>query len=220
MSETIETSGAWTTLARLMHDPAAALADLGRGSMKGGATLAALALVCLAGYGAAGGLYQGGSQVALAAVKAPLIVAGSVLLCLPSLYVFAGLGGAVLDGGRLRVVISGLLGLIGLMLAALLPINWLFSVSSRSLGFLVSLHVLAWAVTLGFAAAFLLRVIPEPGARSGLVLWVLLVSIVSLQVTTMLRPVLWRAPGGPIVDRSRLSFFEHLDQVGKVPPAR
>jgi hypothetical protein len=220
MTLTTETTGAWTTLGRLMHDPAAALADLRQGSMRGGASLASLALLCLAGYGAAGGLYQGGAQVALAALKAPLIVAGSVLLCLPSLYVFASLGGAAVDGARLRLVACGLLGLIGLLLAALLPINWLFSVSSRSLGFLVSLHLLAWVVTLGFAAAFLTRVIPERGARAGLLLWVLLVSVVSLQVTTMLRPVLWRTPGGPMLERSRLSFFEHLQQVGKVPPAR
>jgi hypothetical protein len=220
MSENVQTAGWWSTLGQLLQDPAAALAYLRQGSMKGGALLMLVALLCGVAYGAVAGLYQGGSQVALAALKAPLIVAGSVALCLPSLFVFAGLGGAVLDGGRLRLVMCGLLGLMGLMLAALLPINWLFSVSSRSLGFLVILHGLAWLIALYFGGAFLLRVIPEAGARSGLVLWVMLVGVVSLQVATVLRPVLSRAPGAPLIERSRLSFLEHVAQAFQAPPAR
>jgi hypothetical protein len=220
MSENVERTGWWGTTGRLLQDPAAALADFKQGAMNGGAAMVLVAAVCGVAYGAVAGLYQGGSQVALAALKAPLIVAGSIVLCLPSLYVFAGLGGATLDGRRLRLVMCGLLGLVGLMLAALLPINWLFSVSSRSLGSLVVLHALVWLVALWFAGAFLVRVIPEPGARSGLVLWVMLVGVVSLQVATTLRPVLLRAPGAPLVDRSRLSFLEHVGQAFDAPPAK
>lgn len=220
MSGNVETVGWWGTMGQLLQDPTAALAHLRQGSMKGGASLALVALLCGVAYGAVAGLYQGGWQVALAAVKAPLIVAGSIALCLPSLYVFAGLGGAVLDGRRLRLVICGLLGLVGLMLAALLPINWLFSVSSRSLGFLVLLHALVWLIALYFGGAFLVRVIPEAGARAGLVLWVLLVGVVSLQVTTVLRPVLSRAPDAPLLERSRLSFLEHLGRILDPPPAK
>ena len=218
MSENVDGLGWWGTMGRLLQDPAAALTDLRQGAMNGGGAVLLVAAACGAAYGAAAGLYQGGAQIALAALKAPLIVAGSVALCLPSLYVFAGLGGVTLDARRLRLVISGLLGLLGLMLAALLPINWLFSVSSRSLGFLVILHGLVWLVALYFGGAFLLRVIPEAGARGALVLWVLLVGVVSLQVATTLRPVLLRAPGAPLVDRSRLSFLEHLGQVFEPPP--
>jgi hypothetical protein len=134
--------------------------------------------------------------------------------------VFAGLGGVALDTRRLRLVVSGLLGLMGLMLAALLPVNWLFSVSSRSLGFLVILHGLVWLVALYFGGAFLRRVIPEPGARRGLALWVVLVGVVSLQVATVARPVLARQPGAPLVERSRLSFLEHVGQAFDAPPAK
>jgi hypothetical protein len=220
MSENAERPGWWSTMGRLLQDPAAALADLGQGSMNGGAAMVLVAAFCGVAYGAAAGLYQGGSQIALAALKAPLIVAGSIALCLPSLYVFAGLGGATLDGRRLRLVVCGLTGLMGLMLAALLPINWLFSVSSRSLGFLVILHALVWLVALYFGGAFLLRVIPEAGAPGGLVLWVMLVGVVALQVATVVRPVLFRAPGAPLVDRSRLSFLEHVGQAFEAPPAK
>ena len=220
MSGDVERTGWWTTMGRLLQDPAAALADFRQGAMSGGTAMVLVAAGCGVAYGAVAGLYRGGAQVALAALKAPLIVAGSIALCLPSLYVFAGLGGATLDGRRLRVILCGLLGLMGLMLAALLPINWLFSVSSRSLGFLVILHALVWLVALYFGGAFLLRVVPEAGARSGLVLWVMLVGVVSLQVATTLRPVLLRAPGAPLLDRSRLSFLEHVAQAFEAPPAK
>lgn len=106
------------------------------------------------------------------------------------------------------------------MLAALLPINWLFSVSSRSLGFLVILHGLVWLIALYFGGSFLLRVIPETGARRGVVVWVMLVGVVSLQVTTTLRPVLARASGRPLIEGARLSFLEHLGQAFQAPPAR
>ncbi|HET9314364.1 MAG TPA: hypothetical protein VFQ51_02200 [Vicinamibacteria bacterium] len=219
MSENVVKPGCWSTMGQLLRDPAAALADFGRGSMNGGAAMVLVAAACAVAYGATAGLYQGGAQVALAALKAPLIVAGSIALCLPSLYVFAGLGGATLDGRRLRAILCGLVGLMGLMLAALLPISWLFSVSSRSLGFLVILHLLVWGVALWFGGAFLLRVVPEAGARSGLVLWVMLVGVVSLQVATTLRPVLLRAPGAPLVERGRLSFLEHVGRAFDAPPA-
>jgi hypothetical protein len=215
-----ETTGWWGTLGQLLRDPAAALESLGQDSKRGSVLLLLAALACGVAYGAAAGLYQGGSQVAVTAIKAPLIVGASVALCLPSLFVFAGLGGVVLGARRLRLVVCGLLGFLGLLLAALLPINWLFSVSSRSLGFLVILHGLVWVVALWFGGAFLHRVIPEPGARSGLALWVILVGVVSLQVATVMRPVLARAPGAPLVERSRLSFLEHVGQAFRSPPAR
>lgn len=215
-----ETTGWWATTTLLLRDPATALSGPPGSADRTAGRLLGVAAVCAAAYGAAAGLYQGGAQVALAAIKAPLIVGASIVLCLPSLYVFAGLGGAALDGRRLRLVVSGLAGLMGLMLAALLPVNWLFSVSSRWLGFLVILHALVWLVALYFGGAFLRRVIPEPGARRGVAVWMVLVGVVSLQVATVMRPVLLRQPGAPLVERSRLSFLEHVGQAFDAPPAK
>jgi hypothetical protein len=44
-------------------------------------------------------------------------------------------------------------------------------------------------------------------------LWFCLFLLVSFQVATYLRPVLWRAPGAPLFSRGKMSFFEHLGDV-------
>src|SRR4051812_34568703 len=86
-------------------------------------TLLLAAVLCYAVYGAATGFFQGGLQIAVAIWKVPLIIVGSLLLCLPSLYVFSALSGTELAG------------IAGLILIALMPVVWLFSVSTLSLMF-------------------------------------------------------------------------------------
>lgn len=174
------------------------------------------ALVCLVLYGAIAGMFQGGSQVALAAFKAPMIVFLSFLLCLPSLYVFGAVAGADWSLRRLLGLFAGFVGTVGLLLVGLLPIVWLFSVSSRYLTTVVWLHVLGWLLTLCFAWRFLRLALGEAGARGGMFLWIVLFCIVSLQVATALRPVLWREPTAPAFTSEKRFFIEQLGEVGKV----
>jgi hypothetical protein len=37
--------------------------------------------------------------------------------------------------------------------------------------------------------------------------------VVSLQVTTLIRPVLWRGPDRPLIESERLFFLEHFGRV-------
>jgi hypothetical protein len=46
-----------------------------------------------------------------------------------------------------------------------------------------------------------------------LLLWVALFGIVAMQMTTFVRPVLWRDPGAPIVAAERMFFLHHLGRV-------
>jgi len=163
-------------------------------------------------YGAASGFFQGGTQVALGAVKAPIIVAFSAALCIPSLYVFGSIAGASLTRERFVVTLAGFLGLLGLILVGLLPIEWLFSVSSKSLPFVVWLHLLVWTLAIVFAARFLRAAIPEM-PTGALMLWLILFCIVTFQVTTFVRPTLWREPASPVFDRGKLFFFDHFRHV-------
>ena len=55
------------------------------------------ALLCYVAYGVAAGFFQGGGQIGIAVFKVPLIIVGSLLLCMPSLYVFTALSGTELD---------------------------------------------------------------------------------------------------------------------------
>jgi hypothetical protein len=167
-------------------------------------------------HGAGGGAFEGGGQILLAALKAPLIVAFTLLLCLPSLYVFGATSGVRWNLRRLLAAISGFAATLGLLLLALLPIGWLFSVSSRHLTAVVWLHVLLWVLALGFGWRFLGGALRELGSRGGMILWLLLFATVSFQVATFVRPVLYREPGAPAFAGGKLFFLEHLGEVSKL----
>jgi hypothetical protein len=175
-------------------------------------------LISAAIYGAASGFFQGGTAILLPMLKAPIIVAFSLLLCLPSLYIIGSLLGARLTAQRFRLAVAGFIGMIGLLMIGLMPIVWLFSVSSRSLAFIATLHVILWVVCVAFAARFLGLALKDSGASATPVLWVVLFVLVSLQVATFLRPVLWFQPGAPLFQKEKLFFLEHFGRVVD-PPA-
>jgi hypothetical protein len=178
-------------------------------------------LLCAALYGAAAGFFQGGSAILIAALKAPLIVAFSLLLCTPSLYVFSALTGARWSWRAYLAVVAGFAGTLGLLLAGLLPIAWLFSLSSRYLLAVTWLHVFLWALALLVGWRFLRRALAANGAQGGMFLWLLLFCIVSFQVATFLRPVLWHHRGEPLFRLGeKMSFFEHLGKASDVDTER
>jgi len=170
-------------------------------------------LVGFAIYGAVAGLFTGGSQILVSALKAPLIVLVSLALCLPSLYIFSALAGAPLSRRPFLHVVAGFSGMLALLLIGLMPISWLFSVSSRSFLFVVWLHVIAWIVAASFGARFLARSFEIREAGKAVFLWFLLFALVSFQVSTWLRPVLWHTPGAPLFESRKMFFLEHLGKV-------
>jgi len=169
------------------------------------------AILCYVVYGLASGFFQGGWSIALATWKVPLIIAGSLVLCLPSLYVFSGLAVAELSPRAFATTVAGFAGITGLILLALMPVIWLFSVSTLSLAFVVFLHLFVWIIALAFGRQFLIRA--AGAARAALGLWLVLLFIVSLQMTTYLRPVLWRASNEDVFAIEKQSFFEHWIKV-------
>ncbi len=178
------------------------------------------AALCWALYGAAAGFFQGGLQIPIAGLKAGLIVAASLMLCVPSLYVFASLMGADLSPRRFLAVVSGFGGMLGLLLLGLLPIGWLFSVSSSSLVFVAWLHVALWLLALLFATRFLGEALRQAGSQGIAALWVALFCVVAFQVTTLMRPVLWRAPGTPVFEGGKMFFLEQFDRLLSGPEKR
>jgi hypothetical protein len=172
------------------------------------------ALLLWAVYGAGAGFFQGGSQIAVAALKAGLIVAFGLALCVPSLYVLASLAGADLSPRRFLAIVSGFAGTLGMLLLALLPVGWLFSLSSNYLASAVWLHLLLWIVAVAFAARFLADALRQVGAAFVVFLWICLFCAVCFQVTTLMRPVLWRPAGTSLFDSNTKLFF--LDQFGLV----
>lgn len=177
--------------------------------------LAVGALLAFVLYGLIAGSFQGASQMLVAAWKVPVIVAFSAFLCAPSLFVFGSLLGASLTPRTFLVVLVGFCAFLGVLLVGLVPIVWLFSASSRSLVFVTWLHVFLGVAAVVLAGRYLRAVLADAGGRGIIVPWLLLFIIVSFQVVTLLRPVLWRADDEPLLPSraEKLSFFEHLDHV-------
>jgi hypothetical protein len=197
---------------RLLKTPNASLEEANEQPGRHCFELLAGALLCFAAYAAAAGMFQGGASIALAILKIPLIVLASVALCVPSFYVFTALAGADYAPRQLAALLAGFCGVAGLLLLGLMPVTWVFSISSRSLAFVVWMHIVLWVMTVLAARHYLVRVTGKATATA-IGCWIIIVFFVSLQMTTSLRPVLWRAPNQPLFTSTKLSFFEHLGRV-------
>ena len=154
--------------------------------------LLAFALVGMAAYGVVVGSFSGGTQMWIAPAKLALGTLFSILICLPSLYIFAGLAGIDV---RLRTVIGVLfaaVALSALLLIGFAPVAWIFSQSTDSIPFMGALHLILWVIAIGFG----LRLIGAmgrllAGATGGqMKLWNLIFILVCLQMTTTLRPII------------------------------
>jgi hypothetical protein len=218
-----EPTGLVSAFDELLKSPQRLLARAGAvGARRSALRLALGALVAIAAYGAAAGIFQGGDTIALTALKAPLIVALTLALCLPSLYIFAALAGAAISRQLFVLLVAGFAGMVALLLVGLLPIAWLFSASSRSLPFVVWLHLVAWLMAACFGVRFLSRGL-DGRVAVALRMWLLLFLVVSFQVATFLRPVLWRERGEGLFASGKMSFFEQLGRVYDVrtaPPGK
>ena len=99
---------------------------------------AAAALVCHAVFGLAIGMFGGLAVAAMDVAKGPLVALCSLLLCFPSLYVFACVSGSPYPTADIRPGLR-MPGDDGLLLVGLAPVAWLFSVSTESAPFVVVL---------------------------------------------------------------------------------
>ncbi len=184
--------------------------------------LAIGAVACCALYGAASGFFQGGGQILVAAFKAPLILLASLALCAPSLYVLSSLSGVEVSPRWLAATLIGLAGMLGLLLVALMPISWLFSVSSASLAFLAVLHLAVWIIAVHFGFKFMTAAFRQGrteeteyarGESRPSMAWMLLFVLVSLQVASQMRPVLWRAEDDALFAPRKMFFLEHFSRI-------
>ncbi|MCD6338690.1 MAG: hypothetical protein J7M29_04840, partial [Verrucomicrobia bacterium] len=126
--------------------------------------LAAVAVVLGLAYGVCMGVFalfrEGGpawNQLLATTLKVPLLFALTLLVTLPSLYVFNALAGSRLS---LNSVIQLLVATVAVnlaVLASLGPITAFFAVSTTSYSFMVLLNVAVFGVAGGFGALFLLR---------------------------------------------------------------
>ena len=174
------------------------------------AVLASVTLVCLTLYGLGVGSFSGHEQWWAAPAKIVLGTVVSALICLPSLYIFACLGGADLRLGPLCGTLVAVLCLNALLLIGFAPVAWVFSQSTDSLALIGGLHLVFWVVGAIFALRLLwmmLDFINPAASKSYLKLWFAVFLLVCLQMTTALRPIVGR--GDTFLPTKKLFFLAH-----------
>ena len=177
-------------------------------------TAAFLLVVSLLGSGAFGfalGSFAGWSAALMGALKMMFVMLFPILLCYPTLYVFACLSGCTLNS--IRILTVGLLvtAIMGCLLAALAPVMWLFAVSTESLGFIMFFSCALATVAAHFAHRPLLhaRELGIVGSLAGLRIWFAVFLLVALQTITLIRPMLSSSEGERKPD-GKCFFLEHF----------
>lgn len=149
----------------------------------------AVVTVCLAVFGVVLGSFSSEAQLWAAPLKTTggLLVAATI--CFPSFYIFSCLANAPLQLKGLFAAYLCFLALLGLLLIAFAPVLWIFTQSSSSAAFVGALSIVIWLLSFAVASG-LLRKASHQGRSWQIHLWLLIFLLVSLQMTTALRPIL------------------------------
>lgn len=154
-----------------------------------------VSVVCCLIYGAVVGSFSGGVQLWAAPSKIALGLMISALICLPSLYIFTCLSGSQARLVEVCGLLAGLLMLMTILLIGFAPVAWIFSQSTESLAWMGTLHLVFWFIATIFGLRFLGAGFSHSNARShaGFHTWVVIFLLVTVQMTTALRPILGKA---------------------------
>lgn len=147
---------------------------------------------------------------------APLKMGGGLLfaglICFPSLYIFSILAGSTASAARMGGLLSGMLAMAGLLLLGFAPALWIFAQGTSSFGFMGGLALMSWLVALIFAFKFLRVALRETGATqsSPLVIWCTIFLLVTLQLSTSLRPII--GTSDKLLNTEKKFFLQHWSE--------
>jgi hypothetical protein len=171
--------------------------------------LVAVAIGSFLVFGLVLGCFAKQEQLWAAPVKlgAGLII--SALICFPSLFIFTTLAGGRSTPGQLATGLAGAMALAGLLLLGVAPAVWVFAESTDSFGFMGFLSLVSWLVAMAFALRFLKAMTWATGAihLGPLFIWGTVFTLVTLQMTTTLRPVLGRSDR--FLTQEKKFFLQH-----------
>lgn len=185
-------------------------------------SFAALAVISFLLFGLVLGCFAKEQQLWAAPLKTGigLLIAG--VICFPSLYIFSTLAGARIGISQLAACLAGALALAGLLLLGFAPAVWIFAESTDSLGFIGVLAIASWLAALAFALRFLKSVAVAAGGsqKNPLTIWSIVFLLVTLQMTTTLRPILGRSDH--FLTQEKKFFLQHWgDTAGEtLPPSQ
>lgn len=193
----------------LLKHPGSLLHECGRGGVKIILLLLGVTALSLGVFGVLLGTFSGGAQLWSAPLKVGLGTIAAMMICLPSLYIFSALGGLEARLSQIAGVLLTMVALIGLLLLGFAPVLWVFSASTSSLGFMGFLAVAFWLISLFFGTRLLLSLSGILGMqnRGYLVLWIAIFLVVTLQMSTSLRPIIGTAE--TLLPTEKRFFLEH-----------
>lgn len=168
-----------------------------------------IALLSMAIFGAVLGTFAMHEQLWAAPAKLCLGLTVGGLICFPSLFIFSCLAGAKASVNQLASCLAGMLALGGLLLLGCAPALWIFTQSTNSYGFMGLLGIGAWLLALLFGFRFLRTVTRIAGAtqKGPIFCWSVIFLLVTLQMTTSLRPILGR--GTNLFTQEKKFFLQH-----------
>lgn len=154
-----------------------------------------IAVVCLLAYGLTAGMFSWGTQLWAAPVKVTFGLLLSALICLPSLFVLSCLAGSESSLKQIAGTLAGLVTVSGLLLLAFGPVSWVFAQSTESIVFMGVLHLVFWAIAVYYGLQYLKKGVVLLNGHSGthLALWSIVFLLVTLQMTSTLRPILGKS---------------------------
>ncbi len=151
-----------------------------------------LTLFTFAFYGLVIGSFAGGGQYGVSPLKVAVGELLCIVICFPSFYIFSCLSGMDVSLRGLAGVFLSVCALTGLLLLGFAPVAWVFSQSTESVAFIGALYLIFWMIATLFGLR-LLGYVPESQnatESSHLKVWGVIFLLVSLQMTTALRPII------------------------------
>lgn len=208
-SATVQPPAPAGTLEALLKQPASLISAF---QTKGSSTalqLGACAVACFLVFGLLLGTFSGGIQLWAAPVKVTLGTLAAAVICLPSLYIFSALAGMELRPAQTALQLLAGLALVGLLLVSFAPVLWIFTTSTDSLVFVGGLALAFWLISLKFGSRLLLTLAKALGMHSSgfLRIWMGIFLLVTLQMSTSLRPIIGTAPS--FLPGEKRFFLEH-----------
>jgi len=165
--------------------------------------LLAITVLCLLAYGFIMGTFVGGAQLCLVPLKVAGGLLASALICLPSLHIFTSLTGGQQSLRDTTGLFLQSLALAGILLVGFAPIVWIFSQATSTTVFMGVLHLLFWCVSLGFCLSLLKAAFAHINhSENGILkLWAVIFLVVTLQMSTTLRPLIGKEDGALLKEK-------------------
>jgi len=198
-----------TLFEALLRRPQALVARLAEPNHGATGRFAIMAVVSILLFGFVLGCFAKHEQLWAAPAKISAGLIFSALICFPSLYIFSTLAGARVSISQLAACLAGALALAGLLLLGFAPAVWIFAESTDSFGFMGTLAIGSWIIAVAFALKFLKSVIFATGGtqKAPLTIWSIVFLLVTLQMTTSLRPILGRSD--VMLTQEKKFFLQH-----------